>query len=126
MRSERSRAGRTRFAPEVRSQVRWWASSVALAVTGLIGGLLSLVAGEPIAVVLGLLVIAVVASTGRLRARDEFRRGWRQGYETAVRVLLESQAGRTSDVEVRAAVNGDPTPEPWHEHIPPLRPRSRT
>jgi hypothetical protein len=110
--------------PDTYAQVRWWASSLALAFTGLVGGLLSFVSGEPIAVVLALFVIAVVASTGRLRARDEFRRGWRRGYESAVRTMLEQQAGRTPDVEVRAAVQGDPTPEPWDIHLSVVRVRS--
>lgn len=108
------------------AQVRWWASSLALAITGLVGGLLSFVAGESLPLVLALFVIAIVASTGRLRARDEFRRGWRFGYESAVRALLEAKVGRTSDVEVRATVDGDPTPEPWERHVPPsIPPRSR-
>jgi len=108
------------------ARVRWWGSSIALAITGLVGGLLSFVDGESLALVLALFVIAIVAGTGRLRARDEFRRGWRFGYESAVRVLIDAKVGRTSDVEARAAVDGDPTPEPWERHVPPsIPPRSR-
>ena len=118
MRSERPHAPRALATANTYARVRWWASSFAIAITGLVGGLLSLTAGEPIAVVIALFVIAIVAGTSRLQARDEFRRGWRYGYESAVRVLIERQAGRTSDVELRAAVDGDPTPEPWDEHQP--------
>lgn len=125
MRGSGSRTARTRAADR-HAQVRWWASSFAIAATGLVGGLISLVAGEPLAVVLGLFVIAIVAGTGRLRARDEFRRGWRYGYESAISTMIEWQAGRTPGVEVRAAVHGDPTPEPWDEHMPPTKPRRTT
>lgn len=126
MSAKRGRGTQAPWMPDRYAQMRWWASSLALAITGLVGGLLSFVAGEPLALVLALFVIALVASTGRLRARDEFRRGWRFGYESAVRALIEAKVGRTSDVEVRATVDGDPTPEPWERHVPPsIPPRSR-
>jgi hypothetical protein len=104
------------------AQVRWWGPSIAIAGTSLVGGLLSFVTGEPIGVVLCLFTIAIVAGTGGLRARTEFRRGWRSGYESAVRVAIEGVAGRTTALEVRASVHGDPTPEPWEEHVPLPRP----
>lgn len=107
------------------AQIRWWGPSIAVASTSLVGGLLSLVAGEPLGVALCLFSIAVVAGTGGLRARAEFRRGWRCGYESAVRVAIEGAAGRTTALEVRASVHGDPTPEPWEEHVPLTRPGAR-
>lgn len=106
------------------AQVRWWAATYVITLTALAGGTTALLAGEPIGVTLSLLAVTVVAGTGGIRARDEFRRGWRRGYESAIRTMLEHQAGRTPDVEVRAAVHGDPTPEPWHEHVPPTLSRS--
>lgn len=103
------------------ARIRWWGSSIGVAGTSLVGGLLSLIAGEAIGVVLCLFTIAIVAGTGGLRARTEFRRGWRRGYESAVRVAIEGAAGRTTALEVRASVHGDPTPEPWEEHVPLTR-----
>jgi hypothetical protein len=84
----------------------------------------SLTAGEPIAVAICLFAIVVIAGTSQVRARSEFRRGWRYGYESAVRAALEYQAGRTPDLEARAAVRGDPVPEPWEPHVSPLMTRS--
>jgi len=96
----------------------WWADAIAISLTGLIGGVLSLANGEPMASTLALLSLAVVSGSYAIRSRREFKRGWRQGYETAARVTLERAAGRTTDVQVRATVLGDPTPEPWDEHVP--------
>jgi hypothetical protein len=96
----------------------WWADAMAISAAGLIGGVLSLAHGEPLASTLALLSLAVVSGSYAIRSRREFKRGWRQGYETAVRVMLERAAGRTTDVQVRATVQGDPTPEPWDEHVP--------
>ncbi len=103
----------------------WWAPTLAIAAATLIGGIASLLAGEPSAVTLGCFAITVVAGSGGIRAREEFRRGWRRGYESAVLAMVEHSAGRTPDVEVRAAVHGDPTPEPWDEHRPIVVHRSR-
>jgi len=90
----------------------------------LVGGVASLLMGEPMAAALGCFAIAIVAASGGIRAREEFRRGWRRGYESAVRAMIEHSTGRTSDVEVRATVHGDPTPEPWDEHSPVVVHRS--
>lgn len=106
------------------ARVRWWAATYLVALTALIGGIASLLAGEPIGMTLALLAVTVAAGTGGIRARQEFRRGWRRGYESAVRTVLEHQAGRTPYVEMRATVTGDPTPEPWDVHLPPTRARS--
>lgn len=110
----------------VRAQVLWWAPTSAIAVVALVGGIASLLTGEPVGGALGCFAITVVAGSGGRRAREEYRRGWRHGYESAVRAMLEHSAGRTPDIEVRAAVHGDPTPEPWDEHqpVPALRSRS--
>jgi hypothetical protein len=102
------------------AQVRWWAGTYAVAVVTLAGGTASLLAGEPLGATLALFAVTVTAGTGGIRARTEFRTGWRRGYESAVRTMLQHQAGLTPDVEVRAAVHGDPTPEPWDEHVPPI------
>ncbi|KQR17260.1 hypothetical protein [Cellulomonas sp. Leaf334] len=56
----------------------------------------------------------------KCEARLEFRRGWRYGYESATRTFIQVRQGQTPDVTVRAAFRGgDPTPEPWEQHIPP-------
>lgn len=102
----------------VRAQVLWWAPTIAIALVALVGGIASLLTGEPTGVAVGCFAITIVAGSGGLRAREQYRRGWRHGYESAVRTMLEHSAGRTPDVEVRAAVHGDPTPEPWDEHQP--------
>jgi hypothetical protein len=97
--------------------LRWRADGIAVGALGAVGGLLALVQGENVGVAVLSFAIAVIACSYAKRARLEFRRGWRQGYETAVRVMLERSASRTTDVEARAAVLGDPTPEPWDEHV---------
>lgn len=111
--------------PAVRRAVVWCAPTYVVALIALVGSLTSLVAAEPLGMSLACFAVTVVAGTGGLRARAEFRRGWRQGYESAIRTLLEHQSGEIPRIEVRAAVHGDPTPEPWDEHVPVLRPRSR-
>lgn len=107
------------------AQIRWWAPTMAIAAVALAGGIASLLASEPVAVSVGCFAITAVAGSGGLRARENYRRGWRHGYESAVRTMLEHSVGRTPDVEVRAAVQGDPTPEPWdqHQQLPVLRSR---
>lgn len=106
------------------SRIRWWAATYLVTMTALVGAIASLLAGEPTGATLALLAVTVVAGTGGIRARQEFRRGWRRGYESAIRTMLEHQAGRTPYVEVRATVTGDPTPEPWDVHPPVTRVRS--
>ncbi|TKR27322.1 hypothetical protein FA014_01080 [Cellulomonas hominis] len=101
-----------------RARILWWAPTIAIAIITLVGGTASLLTGEPLGVAVGCFAITVVAGSGGLRAREQYRRGWRHGYESAVRTMLEHSAGRTPDVEARAAVHGDPTPEPWDEHHP--------
>jgi hypothetical protein len=108
------------------AQVAWWAPSYLIATLGLIGGVASLLAAEPLAVTMCAFAIVVIAGTSQIRTRTEFRRGWRYGYESAVRTALQYQAGTTPDVEARATVHGDPTPEPWEAHISPVQPRSMT
>ena len=98
------------------ASLRWWARDLLVCTVALVGALASLLTGEPVAVTIALLAVVVVAGTGGIRAREEFRRGWRYGYESAARVMLEHAAGRTSDIAVRASVQGDPTPEPWDTH----------
>jgi hypothetical protein len=105
---------------DVVAQVAWWAPSYLIAALGLVGGIASLLTGGPVAVTICAFSIVVIAGSGQIRTRSEFRRGWRYGYESAVRTALEYQAGRTPDVEARVAVLGDPIPEPWEAHIPPI------
>jgi hypothetical protein len=83
----------------------------------LAGGVASLLTAEPTAVSIALFAVVIVAGTGGIRARDEFRRGWRQGYESAARVMYDRTLGRTTDIEARAVAQGDPTPEPWEPHV---------
>lgn len=113
----------TRSARTTGTQVRWWGASILSCVVTLVGGIAALLTGEPVTVAVCLFAMTVVVGTSRLQARDEFRRGWRYGYESAVRVAIEGKAGRTTDIEARATVNGDPTPEPWERHVPPALPR---
>lgn len=103
----------------------WWADTYVICALCFTAATWTLLDGEPVALTLALYGVVVVCGTYAQRARLEFRKGWRRGYESAIRTMLEHQAGKTPDVEVRAAVHGDPTPEPWDEHVSPLRPRSR-
>lgn len=102
---------------------RWWADFATVAGLGLVGGLTALLAGD-VAVSVTAFSLVIVCGAYAVRCRTEYRRGWRHGYESAVRVAQQFQSGRTPDVEVRAAVHGDPVPEPWDTHVSPLRPRS--
>ncbi|GAA3817034.1 hypothetical protein [Cellulomonas soli] len=102
------------------AQAVWWAPSHVIAILGLVGGFGSLLTGQPIAVTLCAFSIVVIAGTSQIRTRHEFRRGWMYGYESAVRTALQYQVGATPDVEVRAAVHGDPIPEPWEVHVSPV------
>lgn len=105
---------------DVRAQVAWWSPTLAIAFLGLVGGTGSLLTGQSIAVTICTFAIAVIGASGGIREHQAFRRGWRHGYESAIRTALEYQAGRTPDLEVRAAVHGDPVPEPWEKHTPPM------
>lgn len=104
--------------------LRWWAKDLLVCVVALTGAIAAVLAREPTAVTIALLATVVVAGTGGIRARDEFRRGWRYGYESATRVMMEHAVGRTSDIAARAIVRGDPTPEPWDTHTRVRIPRS--
>jgi uncharacterized membrane protein len=106
------------------ASLRWWASALAICVICLIGALVELIVLGRVAMAVSLFCLVVVTGSFATRARQEYRRGWRHGYETATRVLIERSAGRVTDVEARAAVNGDPTPEPWDRHVPVMIVRS--
>lgn len=110
--------------PDVLARAAWWGPMSLITILGLAGGIGSLLTGQPIAVTVCSFAIVVIAGTDQIRARGEFRRGWRYGYESAIRTALQYQAGRTPDVEARAVVHGDPVPEPWERHVSPFRPRS--
>lgn len=110
--------------PDVVARAAWWGPTCLITILGLAGGIGSLLTGQPVAVTICAFAIVVIAGAGQIRARSEFRRGWRYGYESAIRTALQYQAGRTPDVEARAVVNGDPIPEPWERHVSPIRPRS--
>jgi hypothetical protein len=101
----------------------WWADTLAICILCLAAGIATLLAGQPSTVPMALFAITVVCGSYSIRVRRDFRRGWRQGYETATRVMIERSTGRTTDVQARAAVHGDPTPEPWDEHVPLRVPR---
>ncbi len=109
---------------DARAQAWWWTPTVVVIAAALAGALSAVLTGEPIGVTLSLLAVVIVAATTAERARLEFRRGWRQGYEDAVRAMLEYSTGKTPEIEARAVLHGDPTPEPWDVHVPPLRSRS--
>ena len=96
---------------------RWWGGAFVVTALGLVTAIASWVSGDRPGVVVMLLGLSLSCGASTLRLRDEFRRGWRRGYETAIRGILERASGRTSTAEVRTIVNGDPTPEPWHPHV---------
>jgi hypothetical protein len=102
------------------ARVRWWAGTCSVATIGLAGGVAARVAGEPLGVTFALFAVTITAGTAGMRERAAFRTGWRYGYESAIRTVLQHQEGTTPEVEVRAAVHGDPTPEPWDEHTSPM------
>lgn len=120
--NNRQSAGRPRRA----RAMLWWADAYVICALCFTAATWSLLDGQPIGLTLALYGVVVVCGTYAQRCRREFRLGWKRGYESAVRTMLEYQAGRTPEVEVRAAVQGDPTPEPWDEHPPVVRPRSLT
>lgn len=106
------------------AKAKWWAPSYLMAALGLVGGIASWLTAEPLGVTVCCFAIVVIAGTSQIRTRTEFRRGWRHGYESAIRTALEYQAGRTPDIEARVAVLGDPVPEPWEQHVSPVKPRT--
>ncbi|WP_217615962.1 hypothetical protein [Cellulomonas sp. GbtcB1] len=116
----RQSAGR----PGAARAMLWWADTYLICALCFTAATWTLLDGQPIGLTLALYAVVVVCGTYALRSRLEFRRGWRHGYESAVRTMLEYQSGRTPDVEVRAAVQGDPTPEPWDVHLPVVQPQS--
>ncbi|NTW38634.1 MAG: hypothetical protein HGA44_01905 [Cellulomonadaceae bacterium] len=120
-----ARSAPAQVSPPTRlARLRWWTDAFVVCVLCLLAGLAELVVNGRVDVAVALFAILVVAGSHSARARQEFRRAWRQGYETAARVVVERSAGRITDVEVRAAVDGDPIPEPWDRHVPPRLVRS--
>ncbi|MDM8085147.1 hypothetical protein QUV83_10255 [Cellulomonas cellasea] len=109
---------------DVVAQVAWWAPGYLIAILGLFGGIASLLAAQPVAVTIWAFAIVVIAGTGQIRTRGECRRGWRYGSESAARIALEYQPGRTPDLEASIAVRDDPIPEPWEEPARWIKPRS--
>lgn len=99
---------RTPYGSVARSDVvRWMGAEIAVTATALVGAVGSLMTGQPVGVPLGLTAAAVVSATAVLRARLEFRRGWREGYESAARVMLDwtnrGSAARVGDSSSQAA-----------------------
>lgn len=99
------------------ARARWWGGAFVVTALGVVTAISSWISGDRPGVVVMLLGLSLSCGASTLRLRDEFRRGWRRGYETAVRGILERASGRTSTAEIRTIVNGDPTPEPWHPHV---------
>lgn len=95
----------------------WWADTYVICAVCFSGGTWALLGARHVGLALACYSAVVICWSYAQRCRREFRRGWRRGYESAVRTMLEFQAGRTPDVELRAAVQGDPTPEPWEAHV---------
>lgn len=104
--------------PVTFASLRWWGPALAICVLCLGAGAVELIINGRVAEAVVQFAIVVIAGSFAIQARKEFRRGWRYGYESAARVLVENAAGRVSDVEARAAFHGDPTPEPWEPHNP--------
>lgn len=106
------------------ASLRWWGPSLAICALCLVAGIGQLVTNARVAESVPLFAIVAITGSFAVQARKEFRRGWRYGYESAIRTALEYQAGKVPDVEARAAVRGDPVPEPWERHVSPLVTRS--
>ncbi|WP_282947159.1 hypothetical protein [Cellulomonas endometrii] len=100
------------------ASLRWWGPALTICAICLAAGIVELVLNGRVAESVAMFAIVVVAGSFAIQARREFRRGWRYGYETALRVLVEKSIGRVTDVETRAVVLGDPTPDPWDTHTP--------
>ncbi|NTW40332.1 MAG: hypothetical protein HGA44_10675 [Cellulomonadaceae bacterium] len=102
------------------SRLLWWGDTHLICLLGLVAGPRALVVGDPLVVTLLCFALTLVCAVYALRVRTALRRGWRPCNETAIRVVLDDAAGEISDVQLRAAVRGDPTAEPWEAHIPPV------
>lgn len=98
--------------------IRWWGEGIGIVGVCLLIALANLAVSG--------LTVALIAPVGwgtvyallKLDTRREYRRGFRHGYESATRAVLQRLRGQTPDMEIRATVYGDPTPEPWHVHTP--------
>lgn len=96
-----------------RAQIRWWASTFALQLATFVAGLSAFLSQAPPAVWLGCFGVTAVVGRGRIRARDEFRRGWRDGYGSALRDVGESAGAPLAPGASRAAP--PVVPEPWDD-----------
>jgi len=99
------------------AQVRWWAPVYVVSLTALGTGIATLLAGEQVAIPVGCFAMTVVAGSGGLRARKEFRRGWRAGRALGVRVMGDGGVGGTYPPHASAA-ECNHVPEPWDEPAP--------
>lgn len=98
----------------------WWAEACVVGAVCLVQVGVLWATGDTILAILAPALWWAAFVVLKFEARLEFRRGWRYGYESSTRTFLQIRQGRTPDVAVRAAVRGgDPTPEPWHTHVPP-------
>lgn len=96
--------------------LRWWGEGIVIV------GMCLLIAAAHLAT--NGLTLAVIPPLGwgavyvllRLEVRWEYRRGFRHGYESATRTVLQRALGQTPGMDVRATIDGDQTPEPWHAH----------
>ena len=96
----------------------WWADTAVIVFVCLLIAGAHLATDGPTFAVLAPLGWAAAFIGLKVGARVEYRRGWHHGYESATRAILQRLRGETPDVHVRAAVHGDPTPEPWDTHTP--------
>jgi len=98
----------------------WWSGTILLAVVCLlqVGALWARGAALDVILTPAMLLAGFVLV--RLGTFFDFKRGYRQGFESALRMTLQTRASLTPDVVARAAVQrrGDPTPAPWDPHTP--------
>ncbi|WP_019135753.1 hypothetical protein [Cellulomonas massiliensis] len=97
---------------------RWWGGAIVTTALGVAAGASTLLAGGPTGASVAIFALTATCAAYKVGARLESRRGWRQGYESSARVIIERVQGRVSDIETRAVLLGDPTPEPWDPHVP--------
>ncbi|MBB2924099.1 hypothetical protein [Cellulomonas cellasea] len=100
------------------AKLRWWGGALVVTALGLVTAVASWASGDRPGVVVMLLGLTLSCGATALRLREQYRLGWRHGFESAVRGFVERASGRTTTTpELRVVVHGDPIPEPWHPHL---------
>lgn len=95
--------------------VVWWAEGAVVAVPCGVLLIARLWGERPLAIVAGAAVWALACVLMRGDARTQFRRGWQLGFDAGILGAAEAAAGRTPAIVAQGIVEGDATPEPWHQ-----------